>query len=137
MSVLRLDGSCFNGVFLFFKQKTAYELLISDWSSDVCSSDLDRLAALHAVVRACRAPCIGPIAGMELPMRASLSIRCSVRVVVCCPGCIFRRGLHAAPVPFVIVISARQRRAPAIAVAIDRGDFQHPDRKSTRLNSSH
>src|SRR3546814_3362456 len=24
----------------FFKQKTAYELLISDWSSDVCSSDL-------------------------------------------------------------------------------------------------
>src|SRR3546814_13815297 len=27
-------------VFLFFKQKTAYELRISDWSSDVCSSDL-------------------------------------------------------------------------------------------------
>src|SRR3546814_8131576 len=25
----------------FFKQKTAYELRISDWSSDVCSSDLD------------------------------------------------------------------------------------------------
>src|SRR3546814_2209599 len=32
--------------FFFFKQKTAYELRISDWSSDVCSSDLrtgDRL----------------------------------------------------------------------------------------------
>src|SRR3546814_19340490 len=27
-------------VFFFFKQKTAYELRISDWSSDVCSSDL-------------------------------------------------------------------------------------------------
>src|SRR3546814_3496258 len=26
--------------FLFFKQKTAYEMRISDWSSDVCSSDL-------------------------------------------------------------------------------------------------
>src|SRR3546814_6514112 len=26
--------------FFFFKQKTAYELRISDWSSDVCSSDL-------------------------------------------------------------------------------------------------
>src|SRR3546814_8083822 len=25
----------------FFKQKTAYEMRISDWSSDVCSSDLD------------------------------------------------------------------------------------------------
>src|SRR3546814_5567480 len=28
------------GIF-FFKQKTAYEMRISDWSSDVCSSDLD------------------------------------------------------------------------------------------------
>src|SRR3546814_15952252 len=27
--------------FFFFKQKTAYELRISDWSSDVCSSDLE------------------------------------------------------------------------------------------------
>src|SRR3546814_6078966 len=27
-------------LFYFFKQKTAYEMLISDWSSDVCSSDL-------------------------------------------------------------------------------------------------
>src|SRR3546814_4079422 len=34
--------SCF-----FFKQKTAYEMRISDWSSDVCSSDLHP----HAVVR--------------------------------------------------------------------------------------
>src|SRR3546814_6599518 len=31
-------------VFFFFKQKTAYELRISDWSSDVCSSDLLREA---------------------------------------------------------------------------------------------
>src|SRR3546814_5422849 len=30
---------CF--VFFFFKQKTAYEMRISDWSSDVCSSDLE------------------------------------------------------------------------------------------------
>src|SRR3546814_5521764 len=28
--------------FFFFKQKTAYEMRISDWSSDVCSSDLHR-----------------------------------------------------------------------------------------------
>src|SRR3546814_8758063 len=27
-------------VFFFFKEKTAYEMRISDWSSDVCSSDL-------------------------------------------------------------------------------------------------
>src|SRR3546814_7967619 len=30
--------------FFFFKQKTAYEMRISDWSSDVCSSDLRVLA---------------------------------------------------------------------------------------------
>src|SRR3546814_20812009 len=30
--------------FFFFKQKTAYEMRISDWSSDVCSSDLRLLA---------------------------------------------------------------------------------------------
>src|SRR3546814_2592147 len=30
---------CF--LFFFFKQKTAYEVRISDWSSDVCSSDLE------------------------------------------------------------------------------------------------
>src|SRR3546814_2643230 len=32
---------CFD--FFFFKQKTAYEMRISDWSSDVCSSDLGEL----------------------------------------------------------------------------------------------
>src|SRR3546814_6494083 len=31
---------CIVLVFFFFKQKTAYEMRISDWSSDVCSSDL-------------------------------------------------------------------------------------------------
>src|SRR3546814_5675004 len=52
---------CSHGVvvFFFFKQKTAYEMRISDWSSDVCSSDLRH--ADHA----CRASCgrHWPIAG--------------------------------------------------------------------------
>src|SRR3546814_19888750 len=34
-------------VFFFFKQKTAYEMRISDWSSDVCSSDLNSGPALN------------------------------------------------------------------------------------------
>src|SRR3546814_13026453 len=33
-------------MFFFFKQKTAYEMRISDWSSDVCSSDLRFLLRL-------------------------------------------------------------------------------------------
>src|SRR3546814_8592103 len=46
-------------MFFFFKQKTAYEMRISDWSSDVCSSDL-------AFVRRKRLP----IGDGRLPFRA-------------------------------------------------------------------
>src|SRR3546814_1106518 len=44
--------------FFFFKQKTAYEMRISDWSSDVCSSDLARRRspALRAEPRHVRPP---------------------------------------------------------------------------------
>src|SRR3546814_3897903 len=38
----------FYSFFFFFKQKTAYEMRISDWSSDVCSSDLLLPFAAHA-----------------------------------------------------------------------------------------
>src|SRR3546814_2029719 len=37
-------------LFFFFKQKTAYEMRISDWNSDVCSSDL-AVEALHLPLR--------------------------------------------------------------------------------------
>src|SRR3546814_4540435 len=40
--------------FFFFKQKTAYEMRISDWSSDVCSSDL-----IEQVVRLIRSKGVG------------------------------------------------------------------------------
>src|SRR3546814_12222381 len=46
--LLSLLVFCFLLCLFFFKQKTAYEMRISDWSSDVCSSDLlvgDRFAA--------------------------------------------------------------------------------------------
>src|SRR3546814_4758787 len=56
--------------FFFFKQKTAYELRISDWSSDVCSSDLRRF--LEAQVRRHKAP-------------RSLSDRCRM-VLLCAEG---------------------------------------------------
>src|SRR3546814_10110498 len=37
--------------FFFFKQKTAYEMRISDWSSDVCSSDLNSVQRFGQQVR--------------------------------------------------------------------------------------
>src|SRR3546814_6615146 len=59
--LLLLTVDCF---FFFFKQKTAYELRISDWSSDVCSSDL---TARSGVTRSRRwRPEMAEIADKEL-----------------------------------------------------------------------
>src|SRR3546814_18837778 len=52
----------------FFKQKTAYEMRISDWSSDVCSSDL-------ALSRAPRTPIYTPQSGKISIARPYRSIR--------------------------------------------------------------
>src|SRR3546814_13303931 len=40
-----MDLEIMRFIFFFFKQKTAYEMRISDWSSDVCSSDLEHCRA--------------------------------------------------------------------------------------------
>src|SRR3546814_9807908 len=45
-------------LFFFFKQKTAYEMRISDWSSDVCSSDLAGKRRHHALVPQILRPCL-------------------------------------------------------------------------------
>src|SRR3546814_8420749 len=64
---------CFFVFFFFFKQKTAYEMRISDWSLDVCSSDLHVTVAEASIRKAkglkadepvCYA-CHGPVAEME------------------------------------------------------------------------
>src|SRR3546814_7835652 len=52
LSMSFVVSSCCGIFFFFFKQKTAYEMRISDWSSDVCSSDLrdlDRCSGLAGV----------------------------------------------------------------------------------------
>src|SRR3546814_6471334 len=56
--------SIFCFFFFFFKQKTAYEMRISDWSSDVCSSDLRSSAA--GEIGAC---CSRPIASAACVLR--------------------------------------------------------------------
>src|SRR3546814_7394177 len=55
-------------IIFFFKQKTAYELRISDWSSDVCSSDLATLAFLIAspMINEVAVVILGTIIGWKL-----------------------------------------------------------------------
>src|SRR3546814_8567570 len=54
------------GVFFCFKQKTAYEMRISDWSSDVCSSDLAD-AGIRGVART---PAAGGLRVLHRPRAA-------------------------------------------------------------------
>src|SRR3546814_4753070 len=92
----------------FFKQKTAYEMRISDWSSDVCSSDL-------AAQRPARAA-----DGNRPDRMAELGCRS--------PGA-FVRCLTTAHDP--------PRPCPARPAGHLDPAVRGRDRKSTRLNSSH
>src|SRR3546814_8966758 len=57
--------------FFVFKQKTAYEMRISDWSSDVCSSDLRSMALVHIAFGA----------GVEIPLRLGRELRAARPVI--------------------------------------------------------
>src|SRR3546814_3405029 len=99
--------------FFFFKQKTAYEMRISDWSSDVCSSDLDALEEVLA----------GP---MILPPQDEDRLR----------------GELASPDPddggiSTALLNGEQDVWLASCGNFYSSPFASADRKSTRLNSSH
>src|SRR3546814_2175762 len=114
-------------LFFFFKQETAYEMRFSDWSSDVCSSDLTRLhpddridpgktgpqVMRHVTVNAAESP-IGWLASRGMLTPAQLGAGERLR------GDYERAGLSAR-------VTMRWDAAPP----------GKRDRKSTRLNSSH
>src|SRR3546814_17589490 len=61
----------FCSLFFFFKQKTAYEMRISDWSSDVCSSDLFRFQCAELGTPK-KAKCLGRVATESLLQHAPM-----------------------------------------------------------------
>src|SRR3546814_14138051 len=71
--------------FFFFKQKTAYEMRISDWSSDVCSSDL-RLFALLAAHAQARVGVGGAVQPEEQVEHARQQVGAGADVVVLVDG---------------------------------------------------
>src|SRR3546814_8799953 len=103
----------------FFKQKTAYEMRISDWSSDVCSSDLREAVVMMRPIgleEACRDP-DAEVVGKPLH-RDHRGVR--------------RGRLRGREQPFVL--------DAAEIFALEQFGRQHhlrADRKRTRLNSSH
>src|SRR3546814_2676016 len=126
-------------MFFFFKQKTAYEMRISDWSSDVCSSDLDfesdsaQAAALKELLSETKflanelesaqtAEALREIPDSYADLTKSLSsVDRQLRAH-------WRRLANQDFRPLIAIGSLLER----IDFAADLGD-----RKSTRLNSSH
>src|SRR3546814_2138559 len=104
--------------FFFFKQKTAYEMRISDWSSDVCSSDLERSAVDDQPCRNIKDP-----VGFDQPVLRQCA---PARNKIDDPGREAQRGgkFHRA-----VELDAFGLDSPAFEMAADR--------RSTRLNTSH
>src|SRR3546814_5097358 len=102
--------------FFFFKQRTAYEMRISDLSSDVCYSDLQEMAVLAE-------PRSEPA---DLPHQPLVSLYPAAHIL---------RQEHVRLLGQIDedrpALENRDRRA-----AVCRGRVDNGDRKSTRLNSS-
>src|SRR3546814_9157080 len=122
--------------FFFFKQKTAYEMRISDWSSDVCSSDLLEWALLADGVPGDKVySLLRTEAGVARAFAKLATIRDDIvwwedatepaRLLE--EGRVVMTSTFNAPMFNAIVV-----REQPFAMIWDR-----QDRKSTRLNSSH
>src|SRR3546814_4141177 len=107
-------------LFFFFKQKTAYEMRISDWSSDVCSSDLSCVYLL-----ALRHPT--PVAKQVATLDHLTEGRFVFGVGV---GGEFPGEFAASGIP-------HKERGARVNEGIEVVRKLWTDRKSTRLNSSH
>src|SRR3546814_7704936 len=117
-------------VIFFYKQKTAYEMRISDWSSDVCSSDLvEQVSA--ATVTGLR-PILGARAGNAAASAYRLQDHAIGSLIAGGNGdCAIRVGSGEVHCP------ACARSAGSAIAAGDGAGHGDGDRKSTRLNSSH
>src|SRR3546814_9309542 len=111
-------------VFFFFKQKTAYEMRISDWSSDVCSSDLRALPVpARRIAERTRQARLHRRAPLRLPHRPrTVELRRGDRA-----GLQHRTGLDDR--------LSRRRHADPRSFGVQEPP-ERADRKSTGLNST-
>src|SRR3546814_8377115 len=109
--------------FFFFKQKTAYEMRISDWSSDGCSSDLwwDRSAATD--------PGRGDTRALTCTV-AEVDVQTGQRLQIA-------RVLERTRIDHAKADALSERLRRALGALGIRGHEHRQDRKSTRLNSRH
>src|SRR3546814_10018597 len=118
--------------FFFFKQKTAYEMRISDWSSDVCSSDL---AILRGEIERARLARRGrcrrgiDLAGIDA-VQQRVDLVLGEKIVAHCMTKLVKYAASTSGLPVSSVrIFCTSPTTSACSFCLDR--------KSTRLNSSH
>src|SRR3546814_7165894 len=122
-------------IFFFFKQKTAYEMRISDWSSDVCSSDLLEPRRILAGINAAADDCAVDYEA-EIGAGSGDGADGDVAVGGADPhgGRFAERADHRRA--FVGILDTVVVFVLVVLVIVLRRD-RPEDRKSTRLNSSH
>src|SRR3546814_10643944 len=110
-------------ILFFFKQTTAYELRISYWSSDLCSSDLRGSLHLRGSGHAYRPHPCGHVPALEKARRAAQIAYSAVRARTD-EGAVYRQA---------------QQGIAGLEIHITERSIMGltGDRKSTRLNSSH
>src|SRR3546814_3508631 len=99
---------------MFFKQKTAYEMRISDWSSDVCSSylhDLELVIMLKPVRIFAIAPIGRPPRGLDIGRFPRVR-----------PQCAQRRRRMESPGPHLKIIGLEDDTAPLAPIMLKRED---------------
>src|SRR3546814_9463350 len=126
-------------LFFFVKQKTAYEMRISDWSSDVCSSDLLQLAIdlTREVLRVPDTHRIGIVPGSDTgAVEMAMWTMLGIKPVTMVAWESFGEGW--------VTDAVKQLKLDATTLKAGYGELpdlnaidQDTDRKSTRLNSSH
>src|SRR3546814_4599998 len=120
-------------VFLFFKQKTAYEMRISDWSSDVCSSDLGQQRRVPPTAAdRCQRPAPQAQVAFQLrnPRVGEVPAHVRADVVAALLACGLARKPQRAQCNVALFQLAAAREA------LDHVPVAVADRKSTRLNST-
>src|SRR3546814_12113080 len=118
--------------FFFFKQKTAYEMRISDWSSDVCSSDLAMIVRKVMYWNKCSA-----VKCRAIQSASSSSIGCTPLVLV-------RMARMAAERRHHLLHAGRARRSDerrvgkaCVGPCSSRGSPYHSKKKKPSTNLPH
>src|SRR3546814_19353238 len=118
---------CYRSVYIvFFKQKTAYEMRISDWSSDVCSSDLVGTSTVSLRLPTSTLATLASYLGREQPLTAISGRR---------PSRVFCRSMKPVAMPPARTSSRIRNRPPMNRISASFGLWDFKAHTSERVEA--